>query len=126
MCGTCNSTIDSHQSIMCGGWLNPSVLNSTFIMPLTTCLPACLGQAWVVYLTAVRGSRELDAPAFVDLTMRVLDALGAACAGAGSYQEKALVPGEGELGMGTGSGERPHAQVRMPIPPTSIMEITYL
>lgn len=50
--------------------------------------------------------------AFVDLALRVLEMLGAACLAAGSYQEAGIVPGEGELGMGTGSGERPHAQAR--------------
>jgi hypothetical protein len=70
----------------------------------------CL-QAWVVYLAATRGTEAVDAAAFVDKAMRVLDALGAACTAAGGYQERALVAGEGELGMGTGSGERPHAQV---------------
>ena len=40
--------------------------------------------------------------------------LGAACLASGSYPEAAIVAGEGELGMGTGSGERPHAQVRTP------------
>lgn len=49
---------------------------------------------------------------FVDLALRVLEMLGAACLASGSYQEAAIVPGEGELGMGTGSGERPHAQAR--------------
>lgn len=49
--------------------------------------------------------------AFVELALRVLEMLGAACLAAGSYQEASIVPGEGELGMGTGSGERPHAQV---------------
>ena len=46
----------------------------------------------------------------MDLALRVLEMLGAACLAAGSYQEASIVPGEGELGMGTGSGERPHAQ----------------
>jgi hypothetical protein len=48
--------------------------------------------------------------AFVDLALRVLEMLGAACLASGSSQEAGIVPGEGELGMGTGSGERPHAQ----------------
>ncbi len=65
----------------------------------------------MVYLTAVRGTEAMDVAAFVDKAMRVLDALGAACTAAAGYQERALVLGEGELGMGTGSGERPHAQV---------------
>ena len=65
----------------------------------------------MTYLTAVRGSEAGDASAFVDRAMRVLDMLGAACTAAGNYQERALVQGEGELGMGIGSGERPHAQV---------------
>lgn len=63
----------------------------------------------MVYLTAVRPA--LEAGALVDAGLRVLDALRGACAAAGAYQERALVAGEGELGMGTGSGERPHAQV---------------
>ena len=41
----------------------------------------------------------------------MVEMLGAACLAAGSYQEGSIVPGEGELGLGTGSGERPHAQV---------------
>ncbi|KAL4431040.1 hypothetical protein ABPG75_006296 [Micractinium tetrahymenae] len=67
-----------------------------------------LAQAWVTYLAACRGGMEEQA--FVELALRVLEMLGAACLAAGSYQEASIVPGEGELGMGTGSGERPHAQ----------------
>lgn len=61
--------------------------------------------------------------AFVDLALRVLEMLGAACLASGSYQEAGIVPGEGELGMGTGSGERPHAQASTcpaPLLPASI------
>lgn len=47
----------------------------------------------------------------MDSALRVLEMLGAACLASGSYQEASIVPGEGELGLGTGSGERPHAQV---------------
>lgn len=43
----------------------------------------------MVYLTAIRGSENLDVPAFVELAMRVLEALGATCTAAGAYQEKA-------------------------------------
>lgn len=56
-------------------------------------------------------SPPLPVQAFVELALRVLEMLGAACLAAGNYQEASIVPGEGELGMGTGSGERPHAQV---------------
>jgi hypothetical protein len=68
-----------------------------------------LAQAWVTYLMASR--QGLEEGAFVELAGRVLEMLGAACLAAGSYQESSIVAGEGELGMGTGSGERPHAQV---------------
>ncbi len=47
----------------------------------------------------------------MDSALRVLEMLGAACLAAGGYQEASIVAGEGELGLGTGSGERPHAQV---------------
>ncbi|KAL4425068.1 hypothetical protein ABPG77_010382 [Micractinium sp. CCAP 211/92] len=67
-----------------------------------------LAQAWVTYLSACRTGMEEQA--FAELALRVLEMLGAACLAAGSYQEASIVPGEGELGMGTGSGERPHAQ----------------
>ncbi|PRW58658.1 HEAT repeat-containing 5B isoform X2 [Chlorella sorokiniana] len=73
--------------------------------------PVCtaLAQAWVAYLTAVRAG-GMEEQSFVDSALRVLEMLGAACLASGSYQEASIVPGEGELGLGTGSGERPHAQ----------------
>ncbi len=49
----------------------------------------------------------------MDVALRVLEMLGAACLAAGSHQEGSIVAGEGELGLGTGSGERPHAQASL-------------
>lgn len=53
-----------------------------------------LAQAWVAYLAASRANMEEQA--FVELALRVLEMLGAACLASGSYQEASIVPGEGE------------------------------
>eukprot|EP00887_Chlorella_sp_A99_P005661 scaffold1.g5661.t1 len=73
---------------------------------------AGLAQAWACYLAAARAAAPGPAgdPALVDLGLRVVSMLGAACEAAGAAPERPVAGGEGELGLGTGSGERPRAQ----------------
>jgi hypothetical protein len=99
-----------------------AVLTQCLVVPLTEAIVAsnhvactALAQAWVAYLSAIRtgegsGASRIDELAFLDVALKVVEALSAACAAAGSAQERSRVAGEGELGMGVGGGERPHAQ----------------